>query len=86
MDPVRERMALIGGILVSLFGLYSLAVGKIRYGPGEGSDSDDRELTGLRARIVAAVVVIAGVSLFFSPTVGFLLVILAISLPWLIDT
>ena len=84
MDASRENMALISGVLISLFGLYGLAVGRIRYGPGEGSGADDRELTGLRARLVSAVAVIAGVSFFFSPAVGLLLIVAVISMTWLI--
>jgi hypothetical protein len=85
MEFGREKMALITGVLVTLFGLYGLVVGKLRYGPGEGSSAEDRELRGIKARAVSAVALVAGVTLFFSPPVGYLLVVMVISLPWLID-
>ena len=84
MEFGRENMVIIAAVLVTLFGLYGLAVGKIQFGPEGGSDVDDRELAGTRARVVSGLAVVAGISFLFSPTVGLCLTALVILLPWLL--
>ena len=50
------------------YGVYSCVKGEITYGIEGGSSEDDRTLSGRRARLVSALLVVSGLVLFFSST------------------
>jgi hypothetical protein len=80
----KEAVLLIAPLVVIGMGLYGLVKGELTYGPDNGDPEDDRVLVGGSARFVSAVLVAAGIALFFSTTVGICMVIVAVLLPWLL--
>ena len=90
MDIDRDTVALIFGVLSLGVGIHGLLFGRLGFRSGEagsvgGSSGVDFELVGLSARIVALIFVVAGMALFFSPTLGFAMLLLAMLLPWLVS-
>ncbi len=82
MNANNESTTLLFALLIFAFGGYGLLKGSLTFGPENGDSSDDRDLSGTRARLVSLSIIAAGVALFFSLTAGLCMILVSIAAAW----
>lgn len=84
MDLSRDFAIYLFAAISIGYGTYSYIKGEITYGPEGGGVEDERTLSGTKAKIVSALLVISGGVLLIDTTVGLYMVVGVVCLPWLL--